>query len=158
MKGTKKRSQTDLELEVENMGAHLNAYTSREQTVYYAKCFSNDINRGKNWHLILCLYLKNTFSVDSTNKQWVFCFGLLLMTHSSILCILILLPCTIRSFFVNFYQIALVINIMCILVALVCELYWITFVIFCWIKQVWKRTLFLPFCGQLQICADNLNL
>jgi processing peptidase subunit beta len=28
-KGTAKRSQTDLELEVENMGAHLNAYTSR---------------------------------------------------------------------------------------------------------------------------------
>lgn len=42
-KGTKKRSQTQLELEVENMGAHLNAYTSREQTVYYAKCFSKDL-------------------------------------------------------------------------------------------------------------------
>lgn len=28
------------------MGAHLNAYTSREQTVYYAKCFSKDIDRG----------------------------------------------------------------------------------------------------------------
>ncbi|KAK2186147.1 hypothetical protein NP493_212g03021 [Ridgeia piscesae] len=42
-KGTSKRSQTDLELEVENMGAHLNAYTSREQTVYYAKCFSKDV-------------------------------------------------------------------------------------------------------------------
>ena len=36
-KGTAKRSQTQLELEVENMGAHLNAYTSREQTVFYAK-------------------------------------------------------------------------------------------------------------------------
>ncbi|KAK3700692.1 hypothetical protein QZH41_015644 [Actinostola sp. cb2023] len=42
-KGTKKRSQVDLELEVENMGAHLNAYTSREQTVYYAKAFSKDL-------------------------------------------------------------------------------------------------------------------
>ncbi|ESO02918.1 hypothetical protein HELRODRAFT_185681 [Helobdella robusta] len=42
-KGTKKRSQIDLELEVENLGAHLNAYTSREQTVYYAKCFSKDL-------------------------------------------------------------------------------------------------------------------
>ena len=38
----------DLELEVENMGAHLNAYTSREQTVYYAKVFSQDIPKGKN--------------------------------------------------------------------------------------------------------------
>jgi len=25
------------------MGAHLNAYTSREQTVYYAKCFTEDV-------------------------------------------------------------------------------------------------------------------
>lgn len=45
--GTRKRSQLDLELEIENMGAHLNAYTSREQTVYYAKAFSKDLPRGK---------------------------------------------------------------------------------------------------------------
>mgnify|MGYP001791528308 CR=1 FL=1 len=44
--GTKKRTQTSLELEVENMGAHLNAYTSREQTVYYAKAFSSDLERA----------------------------------------------------------------------------------------------------------------
>ncbi|KAF4020047.1 hypothetical protein G4228_012244, partial [Cervus hanglu yarkandensis] len=44
--GTKKRSQLDLELEIENMGAHLNAYTSREQTVYYAKAFSKDLPRA----------------------------------------------------------------------------------------------------------------
>jgi len=42
-KGTSKRSQTDLELEVENMGSHLNAYTSREQTVFYAKCLAGNI-------------------------------------------------------------------------------------------------------------------
>ena len=46
VQGTPKRSQTDLELEVENMGAHLNAYTSREQTVYYAKSFSNDLEKS----------------------------------------------------------------------------------------------------------------
>lgn len=45
-KGTKRRTQTDLELEVENMGAHLNAYTSREQTVYYAKCFTKDLPKA----------------------------------------------------------------------------------------------------------------
>lgn len=45
-KGTAQRSQTQLELEVENMGAHLNAYTSREQTVFYAKCLSSDIGRA----------------------------------------------------------------------------------------------------------------
>src|ERR1700722_7551843 len=42
-KGTGRRNQHALELEVENLGAHLNAYTSREQTVYYAKSFSKDI-------------------------------------------------------------------------------------------------------------------
>ncbi|TGZ67243.1 hypothetical protein CRM22_004908 [Opisthorchis felineus] len=42
-KGTDKRTQHSLELEVENKGAHLNAYTSREMTVYYAKCFTQDL-------------------------------------------------------------------------------------------------------------------
>jgi len=45
-KGTNKRSQTQLELEVENMGAHLNAYTSREQTVFYAKCLAQDVDKA----------------------------------------------------------------------------------------------------------------
>ncbi|GAA5871464.1 hypothetical protein JCM1840_002901 [Sporobolomyces johnsonii] len=49
-KGTGKRSQHQLELEVENLGAHLNAYTSREQTVYYAKSFAQDV--GKSVELI----------------------------------------------------------------------------------------------------------
>ncbi|KAI5896335.1 uncharacterized protein SCHCODRAFT_02614550 [Schizophyllum commune H4-8] len=42
-KGTNSRTQQALELEVENLGAHLNAYTSREQTVYYAKSFRKDV-------------------------------------------------------------------------------------------------------------------
>lgn len=42
-KGTGRRTQHALELEVENLGAHLNAYTSREQTVYYAKSFRKDV-------------------------------------------------------------------------------------------------------------------
>ncbi|KAL8448475.1 hypothetical protein Emed_003809 [Eimeria media] len=42
-KGTKRRSRIQLEQEIENMGAHLNAYTSREQTVYYAKAFKKDL-------------------------------------------------------------------------------------------------------------------
>ena len=39
----RQRTQLQLETEVENMGAHLNAYTSREQTVYYAKCLKKDV-------------------------------------------------------------------------------------------------------------------
>ncbi|KAI9899219.1 hypothetical protein N3K66_005680 [Trichothecium roseum] len=42
-KGTARRSQQQLELEVENMGGHLNAYTSRENTVYFAKAFNSDV-------------------------------------------------------------------------------------------------------------------
>ncbi|KAI4839565.1 mitochondrial-processing peptidase subunit beta [Plasmodium brasilianum] len=42
-KGTRKRSRIQLEKEIENMGAHLNAYTAREQTGYYCKCFKEDI-------------------------------------------------------------------------------------------------------------------
>lgn len=45
-KGTNKRTQSGLELEVENLGAHLNAYTSREQTVYYAKAFKDDVPKA----------------------------------------------------------------------------------------------------------------
>jgi processing peptidase subunit beta len=45
-KGTGRRTQHALELEVENMGAHLNAYTSREQTVYYAKSFKQDVGKS----------------------------------------------------------------------------------------------------------------
>ena len=45
-KGTSKRSQYQLEIEIENMGGHLNAYTSREQTVYFAKVFEKDVPRA----------------------------------------------------------------------------------------------------------------
>ncbi|EPE03467.1 mitochondrial-processing peptidase subunit beta [Ophiostoma piceae UAMH 11346] len=42
-KGTQKRTQHQLELEIENLGAHLNAYTSRENTVYFAKSLNDDV-------------------------------------------------------------------------------------------------------------------
>ena len=42
-KGTSKRTQQQLEVEIENIGGHLNAYTSREQTVYYANVFKQDV-------------------------------------------------------------------------------------------------------------------
>jgi len=45
-KGTRGRAQKELEVMIEDMGAHLNAYTSREQTVYYAKLFKRDARRG----------------------------------------------------------------------------------------------------------------
>lgn len=45
-KGTQNRNQTGIELEIENIGSHLNAYTSRENTVYYAKSLERDIPKA----------------------------------------------------------------------------------------------------------------
>ncbi|CCE62398.1 hypothetical protein TPHA_0C02450 [Tetrapisispora phaffii CBS 4417] len=42
-KGTSKRSQKQIELDIENIGSHLNAYTSRENTVYYAKTLKENL-------------------------------------------------------------------------------------------------------------------
>ncbi|KAK9874438.1 hypothetical protein WA026_002778 [Henosepilachna vigintioctopunctata] len=45
-KGTGKRTQSQLEIEIEDMGAQLNAYTSREQTVYYSRCLAKDVSKA----------------------------------------------------------------------------------------------------------------
>ncbi|XP_061312012.1 cytochrome b-c1 complex subunit 1, mitochondrial [Pezoporus flaviventris] len=45
-KGTKNRPGAAFEKEVESMGAHLNGYTSREQTAYYIKALSKDMPKA----------------------------------------------------------------------------------------------------------------
>eukprot|EP01024_Parvocaulis_polyphysoides_P039691 TRINITY_DN35907_c0_g1_i1.p1 TRINITY_DN35907_c0_g1~~TRINITY_DN35907_c0_g1_i1.p1 ORF type:complete len:554 (+),score=96.07 TRINITY_DN35907_c0_g1_i1:117-1664(+) len=45
-KGTQKRRVSELEVEIENMGGHLNAYTSREQTVYFMKVMEKDVTKA----------------------------------------------------------------------------------------------------------------
>jgi len=45
-KGTQNRTRQALEVEIENMGGTLNAYTSREQTVYYAKVLKKDVSKA----------------------------------------------------------------------------------------------------------------
>lgn len=45
-KGTQQRTQLNLELEIENLGSQINAYTSRENTVYYTKCLDKDISQN----------------------------------------------------------------------------------------------------------------
>jgi len=66
-KGTAKRSQTDLELEVENMGAHLNAYTSREQTVFYAKCLTGDL--GNAVEILSDILTNSTFGEQEIERE-----------------------------------------------------------------------------------------
>ncbi|KAJ8265291.1 hypothetical protein COCON_G00143900 [Conger conger] len=45
-KGTVKHSQSALEREVESMGAHLSAYTTREHTAYFMKTLSKDMPKA----------------------------------------------------------------------------------------------------------------
>ena len=40
------RTTQQLEVEIENMGGHLNAYTSREITCYYAKVLKGDVPKA----------------------------------------------------------------------------------------------------------------
>lgn len=42
-KGTEKRDAAAIAREIENVGGHLNAYTSRENTAYYAKVLKEDV-------------------------------------------------------------------------------------------------------------------
>ena len=43
-KGTERRNAREIAEEIEAVGGHLNAYTSRENTAYYAKVLKEDIN------------------------------------------------------------------------------------------------------------------
>ncbi|KAI3968975.1 hypothetical protein MKX01_001452 [Papaver californicum] len=66
-KGTEKRSYRALEEEIENMGGHLNAYTSREQTTYYAKVMDKNVPDALN---ILADILQNScFSEDRITRE-----------------------------------------------------------------------------------------
>lgn len=45
-KGTERRSAADIAEAIENVGGHINAYTSREQTAYYVKLLKEDLALG----------------------------------------------------------------------------------------------------------------
>jgi predicted Zn-dependent peptidase len=42
-KGTRRRNARDISVEIESVGGQLNAYTSRENTAYYARVLANDV-------------------------------------------------------------------------------------------------------------------
>lgn len=66
-KGTHKRNQQQLEVEIENMGGHLNAYTSREQTVYFAKVFKKDV--GKAVEILSDILLKSKLEEGAIERE-----------------------------------------------------------------------------------------
>lgn len=49
------------------MGAHLNAYTSREQTVYFAKCFKQDIE--KSMDMLSDMLLHSEIALGSVERE-----------------------------------------------------------------------------------------
>ncbi|CAI5939935.1 unnamed protein product [Closterium sp. NIES-64] len=66
-KGTKRRSVQQLEMEVENAGGHLNAYTSREMTTYYAKVVQKDIPVAVD--LLGDILQNSLFSEDAVDRE-----------------------------------------------------------------------------------------
>ncbi|KAJ3266597.1 55 kDa erythrocyte membrane protein [Chytriomyces hyalinus] len=66
-KGTKTRTQLNLETQIENIGGHLNAYTSREQTVYYAKTLSGDVNTAVD--ILSDILQRSNFSEDAIERE-----------------------------------------------------------------------------------------
>lgn len=66
-KGTSKRTQQQLEVEIENMGGHLNAYTSREQTVYFAKVFEKDVPRAMD--ILSDILLRSQLDPEAINRE-----------------------------------------------------------------------------------------
>ena len=66
-KGTKTRSALAIAKEFDSIGGHFNAYTSRENTVYYTKVLSQHTNQAVN---ILADILQNSlFSEEDIKKE-----------------------------------------------------------------------------------------
>jgi predicted Zn-dependent peptidase len=66
-KGTKKRSATDIAVAIDSLGGDLNAFTSRENTVFYVKLLDEYIDKGIE---LLCdIFLHSTFSEEEVEKE-----------------------------------------------------------------------------------------
>jgi predicted Zn-dependent peptidase len=62
-----KRTVRELEVEVENMGGQLNAYTGREQTAYYAKVLGKDV--GKAMDILSDILLNSNLDERAINRE-----------------------------------------------------------------------------------------
>ncbi|MEM9684369.1 MAG: pitrilysin family protein, partial [Pseudomonadota bacterium] len=66
-KGTESRSATDIAEQIEAVGGHLNAYTGRESTVYYAKVLKEDI--GLALDIIADILQNATFEEEELRRE-----------------------------------------------------------------------------------------
>ncbi|MBR73009.1 MAG: peptidase M16 [Rhodospirillaceae bacterium] len=66
-KGTTNRTARCIAEQIEAVGGHLNAYTSREQTAYYAKVMRNDINLAVD--ILSDILLNSTFDSEELLRE-----------------------------------------------------------------------------------------
>ena len=66
-KGTKTRSALDIAQEIESVGGHLNAYTSREQTAYFARVLGDDVPLAVE--ILGDILLNSTFEADEVERE-----------------------------------------------------------------------------------------
>ena len=66
-KGTKRRSARDIAEEIEAVGGHLNAYTSRETTAYYAKVMKEDVPLALD--LLADILQHSTFDPEELERE-----------------------------------------------------------------------------------------
>ena len=66
-KGTERRSAAQIAEEVENVGGHINAYTAREQTAYYAKLLKEDLELGAD--ILGDILTHSAFAPDELERE-----------------------------------------------------------------------------------------
>ncbi|WP_417513201.1 M16 family metallopeptidase [Minwuia sp.] len=66
-KGTERRSARAIAEEIEGVGGYINAYTSREQTAYYARALKEDLDLATD--IIADIVLNSTFPEDELARE-----------------------------------------------------------------------------------------
>jgi predicted Zn-dependent peptidase len=66
-KGTRTRSALDIAQEIESVGGHLNAYTSREQTAYFARVLGDDVPLAVD--ILGDILLNSTFEAEEVERE-----------------------------------------------------------------------------------------
>ena len=66
-KGTTSRSALDIAEQIESVGGHLNAYTSREQTAYFARVLAEDVPLATD--ILSDILLNSTFDSDELERE-----------------------------------------------------------------------------------------
>lgn len=66
-KGTKRRSQKDIAIEIDSIGGELNAFTSKETTTFYIKVLDQFIEKGID--LLSDIFLNSLFPEEEIEKE-----------------------------------------------------------------------------------------